>query len=136
MVANEGTGRGPSDGEGDLPEELRNLSPEELEEVAEAMAEKLSEEDTEVLDSVMWTLCQVEAAGSLDEAQRLGALEGAPEEIGAMIRSMVPASRGGEDSGPQAEEEWQRFVDDMIEANGQDFFDEVRRELKEGGKEE
>ncbi|MEX2671931.1 MAG: hypothetical protein WD294_07475 [Phycisphaeraceae bacterium] len=145
MVAKDGPGDGPEefeagDGEGQLPEELRNLSPEELEEVAEAMAQELSEEDTEMLDGVMWVLCQVEAAGSLKQAEQMGALTEAPDEIAAMIRSMVPVSRGGEDAAPQAETEWERFVEDMKEANGPDFFEKVRAEMEaeedEDGEEE
>lgn len=59
----------------------------------------------------------IEAAGSLQNALRLGIIGGSPDMV-AELHSLTPASRGGSLKRPDAERQWQRAVKAGLRAQG------------------
>ncbi len=69
----------------------------------------------------------VEAAGTVDRAVELGLIGG--EETAVMasgIRDVIPVSRGGDSSDPDAEDKWATLLATALLERGFDVLDETR----------
>jgi len=91
-----------------------------------------------MFETLTWrVMVFVEAAGTIGRAERLGAFKGLEPQALAVIRNIVPPSRGGECSNPKAEQIWGGLMMDvMLEQEGREavsaaraFFDQREREL-------